>query len=276
MSGNDGLVWHARARGPLTPPTRIMHNSTIADDRKYLMRIYFAALGRGGGTCVLPADASHHAARVRRMRAGDAVVVFDGAGNEARGTILGMARRGLEVELEPAAPVSRESALAICLAQGISTGDRMDYTVQKAVELGATRIQPLATERSVVRLDAERADRRRDHWHAVAASACEQCGRNVIPDIAPVMSLRDWLATVQGQPGTRLTLDPVGEGRLAAIPRQTAVTLLAGPEGGLSEVELGAARQAGFTGIRLGPRTLRTETAAVAAMAAMQTLWGDF
>ena len=210
------------------------------------------------------------------MRAGDAVVVFDGAGFEAHGTITGMGRRGLEVELKPAEPVSRESALAICLAQGISTGDRMDYTVQKAVELGATCIQPLATERSVVRLDAERADRRLDHWRAVAASACEQCGRNLLPEIAPVMPLREWLAGVQSHAGTRLTLDPTGDDRLASLPARSGVTLLAGPEGGLSSAELDAARQAGFVGVRLGPRILRTETAAVAAMAAMQALWGDF
>ena len=225
---------------------------------------------------MLPADASHHAARVRRMRAGDAVVVFDGAGFEARGTLLGMGRHGLEVELEPAMAVSRESALSICLAQGISGGDRMDYTIQKAVELGATRIQPLATERSVVRLDADRAGRRLDHWRAVAISACEQCGRNTLPDIVPVMALRDWLGVVRGESGTKLTLDPEATDRLASLPAQTSVTLLAGPEGGFSDVELDAARQAGFAGVRLGPRILRTETAAVAAMAAMQALWGDF
>lgn len=240
------------------------------------MRIYFASPDPRGGRCVLPPDAAHHATRVRRLREGDPITVFDGVGNEYAGTIFGVGRHGLEVDLGPAQAVSRESALDICLAQGISSGDRMDYTVQKAVELGVSRIQPLLTERSVVRLEGDRAARRREHWQAVVVSACGQCGRNQVPEVAPAMALRDWLAVLGEFAGVRLSLDPEGDVRLATIPPPRQLTLLAGPEGGLAPAELLAVRQTGFTGLRLGPRTLRTETAAVAALAAMQAAWGDF
>jgi 16S rRNA (uracil1498-N3)-methyltransferase len=154
----------------------------------------------------------------------------------------------------------------------------MDYTVQKAVELGVAAIQPLETTRSVVRLEGVRAQKRLAHWRAIAIAACEQCGRNRVPEVAPVMALRDWLGRIEASPGRalRLLLTPRAEASLRELSRPTAaVTLLAGPEGGLAPEEEQDAGRAGFTRVRIGPRVLRTETAAVAALAAMQALWGD-
>jgi 16S rRNA (uracil1498-N3)-methyltransferase len=171
--------------------------------------------------------------------------------------------------------VSRESPLAVVLAQGISSGERMDYTVQKSVELGVTVIQPLLTQRSVVRLTGERADKRVAHWQAVAAAACEQCGRNRVPEVLPVQSLTHWLGTLRG--GVRYLLSPQAPNRLRELTRPAdAITLLVGPEGGWDSTESAAAQTTGFAPLALGPRVLRTETAAVAALAAMQALWGDF
>jgi 16S rRNA (uracil1498-N3)-methyltransferase len=172
--------------------------------------------------------------------------------------------------------VDRESPIAIVLAQGISSGERMDYTVQKAVELGIRSIQPLSTERSVVRLSAERAAKRVAHWQGVAIAACEQCGRNRVPEVLPVAAYTRWLASTPID-ALRLTLSPGASLRLQALQRSAPhIVLLVGPEGGLAPRELQDAEAAGFASVRLGPRVLRTETAALAAIAAMQTLWGDF
>jgi len=173
--------------------------------------------------------------------------------------------------------VSRESPLAVTLVQAVSSGERMDYTIQKAVELGVAAVQPLLTERSIVRLDGERRARRVAHWQAVAVAACEQCGRNVVPPVLPVVPLPDWLAGQTVASGVRLLLSPAGRSRLADLERPAApLHLLAGPEGGWSAGEEALAVDAGFVAVRLGPRVLRTETAALAALAAMQVLWGDF
>lgn len=218
-------------------------------------------------------------ARVLRLEAGAAVIVFDGHGFERDAVIARVAKSGVVLKVGAPRAVDRESPLAVMLAQGMSSGERMDYTVQKAVELGAAGIQPLATSRSVVRLDAERAQKRIAHWQAVVIAACEQCGRNSVPQVLPVMSFYDWLAREAGQETTtlRLLLSPAAPATLRDLPRPPgAVTLLAGPEGGLSPQEQRDAQTAGFAPVRLGPRVLRTETAALAALSAMQTLWGDF
>jgi 16S rRNA (uracil1498-N3)-methyltransferase len=166
--------------------------------------------------------------------------------------------------------------LAVILAQGISSGERMDYTVQKSVELGVHAIQPLSVERSVVKLSAERAAKRVAHWQAVAVAACEQCGRNRVPLVMPVRSLTSWLADVAAD-ALRLTLSPDAASTLHELERPAGpIVLLVGPEGGLSPRELEDAQASGFRPLRLGPRVLRTETAALAALAAMQAVWGDF
>jgi 16S rRNA (uracil1498-N3)-methyltransferase len=165
----------------------------------------------------------------------------------------------------------------VTLAQAVSSGERMDYTIQKAVELGVSAIQPLMAERCVVRLSGERAAKRVAHWQAVVAAACEQCGRNRVPVVQPLLSLRDWLDGAATAGGVRLLLAPDGPAMLRQMPRPSAmVTVLTGPEGGFTATEAEDAVRAGFQPLRLGPRVLRTETAAVALLAAMQALWGDF
>jgi 16S rRNA (uracil1498-N3)-methyltransferase len=239
-------------------------------------RLYLPTEVPAHGVCELPPEQSHHAAHVLRLAAGDAVIAFDGRGNEYAAMIERIGKSGVTLTLGEPQAVDRESPLEVTLAQGISSGERMDYTIQKAVELGVSAIQPLATERSVVRLGAERAAKRLAHWQGVVVAACEQCGRNRVPQVLPVAPLATWLGSMSAN-ALRFTLTPGAARRLRELGRPAApIVLLAGPEGGLSAREHDDAVAAGFTPIRLGPRVLRTETAAVAALAAMQTLWGDF
>ncbi|MDB5867475.1 MAG: ribosomal methyltransferase RsmE [Betaproteobacteria bacterium] len=223
-----------------------------------------------------PRDQAHHVAHVLRLAAGDAVTVFDGRGHEYAGVIERISKSAVTLRVGDPELVNRESPLSVTLAQGISSGERMDFTVQKAVELGITAIQPLATERSVVKLSAERAAKRVEHWRGVAASACEQSGRNRVPEVFPVASLTGWLARVPSG-ALRLTLSLGAASTLRELPRPAGgIVLLVGPEGGLSRREQDDAHAAGFTPLRLGPRVLRTETAALAALACLQATWGDF
>jgi 16S rRNA (uracil1498-N3)-methyltransferase len=171
--------------------------------------------------------------------------------------------------------VERESPLAVTLIQAVQAGEKMDFTIQKAVELGVSQIVPVDSRRSVTRLSGERAGRRVAHWQGVAASACEQCGRNQVPQVAPLEKLESWLAR-PADGALRLMLAPDAEHALADLQPVPNVQMLIGAEGGLDPQEVQAARQVGFQAVRLGPRVLRTETAALAALAALQALWGDF
>ncbi|MNC84537.1 Ribosomal RNA small subunit methyltransferase E [compost metagenome] len=246
---------------------------------KPLRRIYFPDGIPEHGRCLLPRGQAHHVVQVLRLRSGDAIVVFDGHGNEYEGVIDRIDKSGVGLTLGARQTVDRESPLAVTLAQGISSGERMDYTIQKAVELGIGAIQPLETSRGVVRLDGMRAQKRLAHWRAIVIAACEQCGRNRVPEVAPVMALRDWLGQPAHPPGPglRVILAPQARIALRELARPPdGVALLCGPEGGFTTEERQDAERAGFIPARLGPRVLRTETAAVAALAAMQTLWGDF
>ena len=241
-------------------------------------RLYFPGELAAGSTCELPAAQAHHAGRVLRLRAGERVTLFNGDGGEYAAVIARVGRDRVALEVGARADVDREAALAVTLAQAISTGERMDFTVQKAVELGVTAIQPVTSSRSVVRLAAERAERRVAHWQTVAIHACEQSGRNRVPAVAAVAGLREWLARPPGAPrALRVILSPGARRQLRDLPPpQGTIDLLAGPEGGFAPEEQAMAEHAGFLPVRLGPRVLRTETAAVAALAAMQALWGDF
>lgn len=224
----------------------------------------------------LPPEAAHHAAKVLRLEAGHEITLFNSEGGEYAATIMHISKNGVTVKTTAFHEREAESPLAVTLAQAISSGDKMDYTLQKAVELGVNHIQPLASERCVVKLAGERAEKRVRHWQQVVISACEQCGRNRVPEVAPVQPLLHWLASLS--PETQhLMLAPGAQHSLGELPAPTTpVTLLIGPEGGLSPNEIRAAESRGFTPVRLGPRVLRTETAALTALAAMQTLWGDF
>lgn len=226
-----------------------------------------------GTSLDLPDEAARHVAQVLRMKVGEPLTLFNGNGGEYAATITAAGRREVTVNVDSFEPIDRESRLDITLAQCVSKGERMDYTVQKAVELGVTRILPLLSERSVVKLDAERWDKKLEHWRGIAASACEQSGRTVLPEVLPVQKLDTWLAS--GDQALRLVLAPTESVSLRSLPAASHIALLIGPEGGLSDKEIAAARRAGCIGIGLGPRVLRTETAGVAALAALQLLWGD-
>jgi 16S rRNA (uracil1498-N3)-methyltransferase len=246
---------------------------------KSLTRIYFSGALALGAEVALAPEQAHHVTRVLRMQAGDRVTLFNGDGADYAGVIAVAHKGGARVRIEAVRAAERESSLEIVLAQGISRGERMDYTVQKAIELGVTRIEPVLARRSVVHLDAGRARQRQAHWQAIAVGACEQCGRSRVPEIADLQTLSDWLLNWRARSGSALglLLDPDAGERPRALPHPSKpIVLLAGPEGGLTDEERRDALSAGFTAVKLGPRVLRTETAALAALAAMQALWGDF
>jgi 16S rRNA (uracil1498-N3)-methyltransferase len=227
----------------------------------------------------LPEGAARHASRVLRLRVDDALTLFDAGGGEYAARIVGVERERVAVEVLAWRNAECESPIDITLVQALQAGEKMDMTVQKAVELGVARIVPVISRRSVVRLDGERALRRVEHWRGVVASACEQCGRNRVPEVTALEGLERWLAKAPAPGVRRLMLAPGAQQSLATLPQPLSderVELLIGAEGGLAPEEMQAAVQAGFVGIRLGPRILRTETAGLAALAAMQSLWGDF
>jgi 16S rRNA (uracil1498-N3)-methyltransferase len=227
-------------------------------------------------TLDLPEAAAHHAARVLRLRSGDAVMLFNGQGGEYAARITAIGKHDVTVAIERHDPVERESPLPVTLVQALSSGERMDLTIQKAVELGVSRIVPVESERCVVRLKGERAEKRVAHWQQVAISACEQCGRNRIPEVRMISPLDVWLAA-EVNDALRWVLLPGADTALRDLPRpQKSIELLVGPEGGFTDNEAEAIRRTGYQPVRLGPRVLRTETAAPALLAALQALWGDF
>lgn len=243
-------------------------------------RVYVPPHLAAGARIVLPEAAGHHLVRVLRLRPGAPVVLFDGRGGEHDAIITGSGRDGVTVEVGGWRAVEREASLAVHLAQGVSSGERMDYTLQKAVELGVAGIDPVVTMRSVVRLDPERAERRRAHWQRVCVSACEQCGRDRVPQVTPPCAVAEWFSALPARAAAfplKLLLSPDAADSLRDLERPAgAILLLAGPEGGLTPQERMDAQQCGFHPVRLGPRILRTETAALAALAALHALWGDF
>lgn len=231
-----------------------------------------------GADVLLPPDTAHHAIRVLRLDVDDPVTLFDGGGGEYLGTVTAMARGQVRVLAGTYRPVERESPVQVTLVQGISSSERMDFTVRKCVELGIARVVPVFTRRSVVKLGAERGARRRQHWQQLCVAACEQCGRNRIPPVDEPVDFGHWLAGLGPADSRepRLTLAASAQPGLKSLAPPAAALLLVGPEGGLDRTELAMARSRGFQEVRLGPRILRTETAAVAALAAIQVLWGDF
>jgi len=239
-----------------------------------LPRFYLDQPLAPGARFNLPPGPARHAARALRLAVDDSIILFNGSGGEHTARIERIQKDEVAVSLTGFADIERESRLRVMLAQGISSGERMDYTLQKAVELGVAAIQPIAAKRSVVKLTGERADKRVAHWQGVVASACEQCGRNQVPPVSPPLTLANWLSQASGR---LLFLSPLADLRLADLTAPNGTDcLVAGPEGGFEADEIAALHAAGAIPVRLGARILRTETAALAALAAMQTLWGDF
>ncbi len=238
-------------------------------------------LGPGAQFALAP-EAAQHVAKSLRLKSGDSLTVFDGRGGEYDAVIQRVERDRVDVKVGAFKDVDRESSLDIGLVQGLPEADKMDWIIQKASELGASWIQPIVCDRSVVRLSGERAARREAHWRRIAVAACEQCGRNRIPDVRPTLGFQSWIA---GGPsgagsetsGVRRWILVRDGAPVASMPRpEGPLELLVGPEGGLSERERDLAEPRGFVPVALGTRVLRTETAPIVAMSAMHALWGDF
>lgn len=224
----------------------------------------------------LSPSASGHVLRVLRLREGDALTLFDGRGGEYPARIARAGKQGVVVVTGERVDSECESPLPVTLLQGLVRSEKMDWIVQKATELGVARIIPVVTARSVMRIDADgRGARKVAHWRAIAAAACEQCGRNRLPAIDAPIDLRAALAVAEASAGARLLLSPLGEDPLATAASSTGIALLVGPEGGFEDPEVAAAARHGFRVVRFGPRVLRAETAAIAAVTALQVLAGD-
>lgn len=229
-----------------------------------------------GVDVALPPQAAEHVARVLRMNPGDAVTVFNGDGHDYAATLIAVGKRDVTLRIDSRERVANESPLMLTLAQGVARGEKMDLIVQKATELGVARIVPVFTERSEVKLDPSRAEKRLIHWRAVAASACEQSGRVRVPEVTPTQSLQAWIDNLEDDGTQRLALLPEGTLRPRELTfGKTGGLLVVGPEGGLGDRDVATLKEAGFHGLRLGPRILRTETAGLAALAALQALHGD-
>jgi len=240
-----------------------------------LTRVYVDAALEPGALLTLTGGAAGHLTRVLRLRPRAALTLFNGRGGEYAASIERVHGSEVTVAVGQHEPIERESPFPLTLAQGVSRGERMDLVVQKATELGAARLVPVLTERSIVRLDEEQSDRKSSHWRAIAIAACEQCGRNRLPEVALPTQLSEFLRQPAGE-SVQLLLSPGATQRIEDVPRPArGATVLIGPEGGLSDAEQNAARTAGFTAVNLGPRVLRTETAAIAALTLLQREFGD-
>jgi 16S rRNA (uracil1498-N3)-methyltransferase len=240
-------------------------------------RFYCSSLGFVGDTFELPSEAAHHANRVLRLRVNDAVQLFDGKDNALDARIHQISgKRVLLHKLSPCEPAG-QPRLHIVLAQAMCSSEKMDWVVQKATELGVAEIQPVQTQRSVAKLTSERAEKRTEHWRSVVISACEQCGRNTLPQAHAPQEYSTWLAAQRTDSGSKIILHPGGATPLQQIfPPQSKVTLLIGPEGGFSQDEVLMAQHAGFVSLQIGHHIMRTETAALAGITVLQTLWGEF
>lgn len=236
-------------------------------------RIYQPGALTPGTETELAEDAANHVGRVLRMQTGSELQLFNGDGLNYQAQIIESGKKQVRVHVMACQPNPVESPLRIHLGQGISRGDRMDFAIQKAVELGVTEITPLFTERCGVKLDAERLQKRTEQWQRIAISACEQSGRSVVPTVHPALSLDKWLAQATNE--LKLTLDPWAKDTIKTLTPVTAVRLVIGPEGGFSDHEVTQTNKAGFVAVQLGPRVLRTETAALTAISALQLQMGD-
>lgn len=240
-------------------------------------RIYTQLPLRIGLQFGLDREAVRHLVQVLRMQPGAAVILFNGDGRDYAGQLLECTRNTAQVIISGCSDEEPPPVLKINLGLGLSKGERMDFALQKSVELGVTGFTPLLTEHSVVRLSAKRMDNRLQHWKRISIAACEQSGRRRLPDVGDILSLSDWLLTSKAMDGIGILLDHRSDTTLDQLAYTGAsINLLIGPEGGLSQEERNRAKTAGFESIRLGPRVLRTETAPLAAISAIQILWGDF
>ncbi len=239
-------------------------------------RLFVSGALINGAELELDGDRARYIGKVLRARVGDTVTIFNGEGPEWPATVTRISKSAVGLELGEGFETDTESSLKIHLVQGVSRGERMDFVVQKATELGVKRITPVLTEYGVVKLDPARADKRREHWQKIACSACEQSGRTRPPLIDTPMPLKNWFGAKPEKADVELILVPGAATPMAAVPApETKVCVLIGPEGGFSDTEYTDAKVSGFEAVSLGPRILRTESAAIATLAVLQSLWGD-
>ncbi len=237
-------------------------------------RIYTNQTLSIGEELTLSENSSRHLVSVLRMQVGQSAMFFNGEGGEYAGRLTNASKTNSTVLIDSFSAVEKESNLKIHLAIGVSKGDRMDWTIQKATELGVTEISPIFTARTEVKLSGSRLDKKLSHWQKIAISACEQSQRNRVPSINPIIPFDDWLELKHN--GLKLLMNHLGDlGISETSPRDQHIVLLIGPEGGLSEDEICVAEASGYTSVSMGPRILRTETAPVAALSILQSLWGD-
>lgn len=252
---------------------RLPHRRLGLHPLKQIARFYIDQPLRAGSSCALAEDAAHHGVHVLRLRAGDDVTLFNGRGGEYAGRIVSIRKLKVGIELLEHRAIERESPLRVVLVQGVSSGERMEFTIRKAVELGVAEIRPVLAAASVARPKGERAAARQAHWQKIAVSACEQCGRNRVPVVHPLAEISSFRAEdalkILLSPGSKLPFSKT-------LETAKSVVLAAGPEAGFDEREERAFLDQGFVPASLGPRILRTETAALAALAALNALRGDF
>jgi 16S rRNA (uracil1498-N3)-methyltransferase len=244
-----------------------------APPRSSAPRFHVASPLRPSATIVLDAPTTRHI-HALRLRSADQIILFNGDGHEAVAELIEIAKRGAIVRVQGESAVDRESPLDITLAQGICAAERMDLVIQKATELGVTRIIPVVTSRTIMRLSDERQERRETHWRNVAIAACEQCGRNRIPDVAPSIRFDAFIAGLPAA-ALRIATSPDGEDRLRSLAPAASILVFIGPEGGIAKDERELLADRDFRFVRFGPRVLRTETAPLAILATIQALWGD-
>ncbi len=242
-------------------------------------RLFLEGSYQANSTIPLPKEQAHYVLTVLRLKNDYVIEAFNGQGLLATGKLIVTSRRTADFHIESVTQSNNESPLNTVLVQGISKGDRMDTSIQKAVELGVTAIQPIFTERCDVKLTADKFEKRQNQWQAIVINACEQSSRTVVPKILPIQTYQAWLLELESSESAfGLVLDPYAENSLKTVTTpnlKTPIHLLIGPEGGLTETEVQQATQIGLTAVQLGPRVLRTETAGPAVLAILQTLWGD-
>jgi 16S rRNA (uracil1498-N3)-methyltransferase len=241
-------------------------------------RLYTPQALKLGQQLELEAEPAHHLLTVLKGRVGHSLELFNGDGCNYRGLLKHVERARAWVDIAEQSEHEAEPALVLTLVQAVCRGEKMDWVVQKAVELGVSQIEPIFSERTEVHLSDERSDKRLKHWRAIAVAACEQSGRTRVPEVSAPVEFKAWLSAriLERARATSLMLEPKASHRLREMPQSQHVQILVGPEGGFSERELDLAREHGVSAVRMGPRVLRTETAGIAALAALQSLHGDF
>ena len=246
--------------------------------QKKLHRFFCPDINRAMSLIFLPPKASHHAQNVLRLKKDSEIIIFDGLGNQFKARIESLGKKLVKIHLIAPIDENRESPLNITIVQALTRMDKMDFTIQKTVELGVSKIIPLFTEKSTIKLSDDKYKKKMEHWHNLACAACEQCGRSIVPSISKPINIKEWLNHLDNSNASKkvkLILDPIAKKNISSLHVSQNIVLLVGPEAGFTEAEIAIAIDKGFFPVSLGPRILRAETAGIAAMSIIQSVWGD-